>query len=177
MSLEVLWRLLHWISKFHITRCVFRFLPFLSYIYLPAQKKSTPTSLHFWVPPRHNDKRPTRHSLKSQPQSPPPPLHSFIIMIELTTINLHALTGEYDQFPKPAQLDDLDHHLPISSLTAFGAWNLYLSHALSTWNGRTYEFGAVSFFFPFIPFPVFPSPFRDRQTNALPSCKIIASQT
>lgn len=78
--------------------------------------------------------------------------------IELTTIKLHhhhnpTPTDEYDadddNLLKLAQLDedDLDH-LPVSSssssLTTFGAWNLYLSHALSTWNGRTYEFGAVS---------------------------------
>lgn len=83
--------------------------------------------------------------------------------IELSTINLQHPTPTrddgYDEFPKPAaQLEDQDEldHLPVSersrsssssSLTKFGAWNLYLSHALSTWNGRTYEFGAVSDFF------------------------------
>lgn len=67
--------------------------------------------------------------------------------IELTTINLHhPTTDEHDDddddFLKPAHLEeDLDRF----SLTTFGAWNLYLSHALSTWNGRTYEFGAVSY--------------------------------
>lgn len=72
--------------------------------------------------------------------------------IELTTINLHhhPTTDEYDdgdddEFLRPAQLEEDLNHLPLnSSLTTFGAWNLYLSHALSTWNGRTYEFGAVS---------------------------------
>lgn len=86
--------------------------------------------------------------------------------IELTTINLqhHPTTDEYDEFPKPAQLDgELDHN--SSSLTKLGAWNLYLSHALSTWNGRTYEFGAVSNFFQILfnfPLPRFQT---DRQTD------------
>lgn len=91
--------------------------------------------------------------------------------IELTTITLHhPTTDEYDEFLKPDQLEEDLDHLPvsISSLTTFGAWNLYLSHALSTWNGRTYEFGAVSYFFLLFldpdSFP-FPSPFPDRQTG------------
>lgn len=70
--------------------------------------------------------------------------------IELTTINLHhPTTDEYDEFSKPDQLEEDLDRFPISvsgSLTTFGAWNLYLSHALSTWNGRTYEFGAVSYY-------------------------------
>lgn len=39
-----------------------------------------------------------------------------------------------------------------SSLTRHGAWNLYISHALSTWNVRTYEFAAVG-----LPFSLSPS--------------------
>lgn len=38
-----------------------------------------------------------------------------------------------------------------TSLTGYGAWNLYISHALSTWNVRTYEFAAVGL--PFSPSP------------------------
>lgn len=38
-----------------------------------------------------------------------------------------------------------------TSLTELGAWNLYISHALSTWNVRTYEFAAVGI--PFLPSP------------------------
>lgn len=29
------------------------------------------------------------------------------------------------------------------AMTPAQAWNLYVSHALSTWNARTYEFAAV----------------------------------
>jgi len=32
----------------------------------------------------------------------------------------------------------------MSGLSRLQAWNLYLSHALSTWNARGYEFAAVS---------------------------------
>lgn len=81
--------------------------------------------------------------------------------IALRTIDLHrhptpTADNEYDdEFPREpaAQLEyqeELDHEHPVSassSLKRFGAWNLYLSHALSTWNARTYEFSAVSIFF------------------------------
>lgn len=83
--------------------------------------------------------------------------------IELTSIPLHPLESkdkdkDKDKNTRQPQPDsDLDL-LPIISssneLTRFGAWNLYLSHALSTWNARTYEFGAVSF--PSLP-PSLPS--------------------
>lgn len=35
-------------------------------------------------------------------------------------------------------------------MTRSQAWNLYTSHFLSTWNVRTYEFAAVSFFAWFV---------------------------
>lgn len=41
-------------------------------------------------------------------------------------------------------VETLDKDSFTSSLTRLGAWNLYISHALSTWNIRTYEFAAVS---------------------------------
>ena len=31
----------------------------------------------------------------------------------------------------------------VHGMTPAQAWNLYVSHALSTWNVRTYEFAAV----------------------------------
>lgn len=80
--------------------------------------------------------------------------------IELTTLNPHhTTTDDYDEFSNPDQLEEDLGPPPVpashssrsssssSSLTTFGAWNLYLSHALSTWNGRTYEFGAVSYYY------------------------------
>ena len=39
------------------------------------------------------------------------------------------------------QIDKRNRPVP---LTKVQAWNLYMSHTLSTWNARTYEFAAVS---------------------------------
>lgn len=51
---------------------------------------------------------------------------------------------------EPVEIPDMENI--STSLTRLGAWNLYISHALSTWNVRTYEFAAVR-----LPFLLSPS--------------------
>ena len=43
-----------------------------------------------------------------------------------------------------ATLVDARNRSELDPLTADQAWSLYLSHALSMWNSRVYEYGAVS---------------------------------
>lgn len=47
---------------------------------------------------------------------------------------------------QPIETDGQSHGsvAQTSGLSRSQAWNLYLSHALSTWNARGYEFAAVS---------------------------------
>lgn len=39
--------------------------------------------------------------------------------------------------------DDITEHIIPADLSRLQAWNLYVSHAFSTWNARGYEFAAV----------------------------------
>lgn len=55
-----------------------------------------------------------------------------------------AGAGAVMELESVEQVETPDMDGITTSLTRLGAWNLYISHALSTWNVRTYEFAAVS---------------------------------
>jgi hypothetical protein len=63
----------------------------------------------------------------------------------------HEDAGQDDSFTSPqevlsaAEEDATNHgHAHENELTKEQAWCLYVSHFLSMWNSRTYEYGAVS---------------------------------
>ena len=60
-------------------------------------------------------------------------------------INPSTITGRLDgETPVPAS-ENSRTHVTRSNVPRSAAWKLYTSHTLSTWNSRSFEFGAVLF--------------------------------
>jgi iron-regulated transporter 1 len=61
---------------------------------------------------------------------------------EEETVLLNSRSGSEDEL-----VGDADRERHAGGLSREQAWSLFLSHFLSTWNGRCYEFAAVSGYF------------------------------